>query len=340
MQDADPLRQAVHRRFDPLSGKWVLNSPHRLQRPWVGASEEPENERPPSYDPQCYLCPGNRRANGIRNPDYAGVWVFDNDFPAVLPDGEMSRHEEDPLLRLETVRGKARVICFSPDHARGLSQLDADEIAEVVRVFMEQGAELGERWAHVQLFENRGELMGCSNPHPHAQVWATAHVPDLVSAEDANQRQWLARHGQPMLQQLARRESELGERVVCANGEWIAIVPWWAQWPFETLLIPFEPCARLPELSDAAREGLADLLGRLMPALDRLFLTPFPYSMGWHGAPFTEGATNHWQVHAHIYPPLLRSASVRKFMVGYEMLAEAQRDLTSEQAAARLREVL
>ena len=330
----------VHRRHDPLGGGWVLVSPHRLDRPWSGERSEPVRDAEPSYEAGCYLCPGNVRANGQRNPQYDGVWSFANDYPALLPDREATPLRHDPLFRHEPACGEARVLCFSPDHSRRLSQMSAAEIGTVITAFAEETDRLGERWTHVQLFENRGAMMGCSNPHPHAQIWASAHVPDIVATEDANQKAYRDTHGHALLLDLVERELADGARVLVENASWAAIVPYWARWPFETLLLPRHPVRQFGEQDRTMRQGLADLLARLLPAFDRLFQTPFPYSMGWHGAPFQPGDHAHWQLHGHIYPPLLRSASVRKFMVGYEMLAEAQRDFTPETAAARIREVL
>jgi len=325
-----------HRRYNPLRGEWILVSPHRAKRPWQGEQGRAVTERPPSYDPTCYLCPGNSRANGATNPAYSGPFVFDNDFAALLADTPAPECSDDPLFRAEAASGTCRVICFSPDHARGLPSLSDAEIAAVVDCWCGQCADLGRTHANVQVFENRGEMMGCSNPHPHGQVWATRHIPTEIECEDANQRSWAG--ARPMLIELAEREAG-GPRVVVEHDEWLAIVPYWASWPFETLLLPRFAVRRLPDLKTAQRQSLAAALGELTRRYDALFDCAFPYSMGWHGAPFGEGDAGHWQLHAHFYPPLLRSATVRKFMVGYEMLAEAQRDLTPEQAAERLRAV-
>ena len=324
-----------HRRWNPLAREWVLVSPHRAKRPWQGDQACPAPREATAYAPSCYLCPGNVRANGERNPDYAGTFVFANDFAALIPDTPAP--PTDPLFGAAPASGEARVICFSPDHGRTLPELDDAARRAVVEEWCSQSAELGRRWAHVEFFENKGALMGCSSPHPHGQVWASDFVPTLVAREDLAQREWLAEHATVLLDETARREAG-GGREVDANDHWIVVVPWWAAWPFETLLIARDPVARLEELSDAARAALAWILGRLLARYDNLFNTSFPYSMGWHGAPHGCGDdTSGWRLHAHAYPPLLRSASVRKFMVGYEMLAEAQRDLTPEQAAERLR---
>ena len=325
-----------HRRYNPLSGGWVQVSPQRMGRPWQGEVSPPDSP-PPAYDPACYLCPGTPRVGGAINPAYQGVYVFDNDFPALAED-QPSAADLDPLLRAEASAGVCRVICFSPDHGKSLPLLTPEQVRAVVDVWADQTAELGERFANVQVFENKGAMMGCSNPHPHGQVWATAHVPQEITAEDAHQRAYLAEHGRALLLDVAEREAE-GERVVEANADWLAIVPFWAAWPFETLLLPRFAVQRMPQLTAGQRASLASILKALTTRYDNLFETSFPYSMGWHQAPFGMPDIDHWQLHAHFYPPLLRSASVRKFMVGYEMLAEPQRDLTPERAAEMLRAV-
>ncbi|MEO5492607.1 MAG: UDP-glucose--hexose-1-phosphate uridylyltransferase [Sphingomonas sp.] len=327
-----------HRRRNPLTGRHVLVSPQRVLRPWQGAAASPPPPRGPSHDPDCYLCPGNTRANGVVNPDYRGPYAFDNDYPALIEQPAVGA--DDPLFAREPVSGTARVLCFSPDHGATLAHLDNPALERVVDAWCDEAATLGQRFASVQVFENKGEMMGCSNPHPHGQIWASDFVPDEVAAEGAHQRAWLDEHGQSLLLETVEREAVKGERLVEANEHWLAFVPFWATWPFETLLVPRLPVARLPDLNPAARAELADIIGKLTRRYDALFAAPFPYSMGWHGAPFDGSQAPHWQLHAHFYPPLLRSATVRKFMVGYEMLAEAQRDLTPEQAAQMLREAL
>jgi UDPglucose--hexose-1-phosphate uridylyltransferase len=244
---------------------------------------------------------------------------------------------QDTLFRSSSACGEARVVCFSPDHSRTIAHLDHAAVRAVVDRWCDQSELLGRTWAHVEIFENKGAAMGCSNPHPHGQIWASDFVPSIVTTEDRRQRDWLADRGEVMLSAVAEREAAVGDRVVEADAHWLAIVPWWAAWPFEILLIARDPAARLEDLTGAARTALAETLRRLTARYDNLFETSFPYSMGWHGAPHGETDTAHWRLHAHFYPPLLRSASVRKFMVGFEMLGEAQRDLTPEQAAERLR---
>jgi UDPglucose--hexose-1-phosphate uridylyltransferase len=325
-----------HRRFNPLTGGWVQVSPQRMGRPWQGEVSPPDPP-PPSYDPACYLCPGNTRVGGEANPAYEGVYVFDNDFPALAEDAAPGS-KDDPLFRAEASVGVCRVICFSPDHGKSLPLLTHLQLRAVVDCWADQTAELGQRFANVQIFENKGAMMGCSNPHPHGQVWATAHLPQETAAEDAAQRAYFAKHGRALLLDVAEREAA-GDRLVEINDNWLAVVPFWAAWPFETLLLPRFAVQRMPQLTAGQRDSLASILKALTIRYDNLFQTSFPYSMGWHGAPFTDGESEHWQLHAHFYPPLLRSASVRKFMVGYEMMAEPQRDLSPERAAAMLRSV-
>ncbi len=333
------LLDAPHRRRNPLTGEWVLVSPQRTRRPWLGQVERPPREERPAYDPACYLCPGNTRADGRRNDDYAHTFVFDNDYPALVPAQPPEAATQEPLFHSADEPGVCRVLCFSPRHDLSLPELPLPSIRRVVDAWAEQTAELGERFAWVQVFENKGELMGASNPHPHGQIWAQATLPNEPAKEDRQQRAYWQEHGRPLLVDYAAEEAARGERVVVEEEHWLAVVPFWAVWPFETLLMPRRPVLRLPDLGDAERDGLASVLRRLLTRYDNLFQVSFPYSMGWHGAPYVAGDQQHWQLHAHFYPPLLRSATVKKFMVGYEMLAEPQRDITAEQAAERLRAV-
>ena len=330
-------RDGPHRRRNPLTGDWVLVSPQRMGRPWQGQYDRAPVPPAVAHDPDCYLCPGNARVGGAVNPDYRGVHLFDNDFPALLA-GAADWHDADPLFGASAASGVNRVLCFSPDHGASLGRLPQAARVAVIDAWCDAAADLGARYPSVQIFENRGAMMGASNPHPHGQIWATAHVPGAVAAEAAHQRDYRREQGGVLLADVAAREAG-GPRAVVETPDWLAIVPWWASWPFEVLLLPRFAVARLPDLAAARRDGLASALGELLRRYDGLFGVPFPYSMGWHGAPFGTGPAEHWQLHAHFYPPLLRSAAVRKFMVGYEMLAEAQRDLTPERAAEMLRAV-
>lgn len=332
----------AERRQNLLTGDWILVSPERLARPWQGASGTQAPAPSVSYDPGCYLCPGNLRANTDRNPHYANVFVFDNDFPALVPHIGPVERSADPLLISETESGICRVLCYSPDHSKSMSRMGTGEIRAVVDAWAAQFAELDAREdvGAVTIFENHGQMMGASNPHPHGQIWATRSVPNAFAKEDARQREYMAAHGEPLLLAYLRRELAEKLRVVCANDEFVALVPYWAEWPFETLVLPTRAVCCLDGLAEKERDGLADVLHRLTRAYDALFGVPFPYSMGFHQRASNERDAPHFVLHAHFYPPLLRSAGIRKFMVGFEMLAMPQRDLTPEAAAERLRGVL
>ena len=327
-----------HRRLNPLTGNWVLVSPHRAKRPWQGQQETPDRSIRPAHDPECYLCTGNKRITGEQNPEYTGTFVFTNDFAALTVDAPDAPASGNPLFQNGSARGTSRVVCFSPDHSKSLPELTLPAIEQVIDTWSEQTTDLGAKYPWVQVFENKGAMMGCSMPHPHGQIWANSFLPNEAATEDKHQRAYFDAHGRPLLVDYATQESGK-ERVVVETAHWIAVVPYWAAWPFETLLMPKARIGRLPDLDEAQRKDLAIALKKLTSRYDNLFTCSFPYSMGWHGAPFSEGSQEHWQLHAHFYPPLLRSATVRKFMVGYEMLAESQRDLTPEQAAERLRAV-
>jgi UDPglucose--hexose-1-phosphate uridylyltransferase len=331
-----------HRRRNLLTGEWVLVSPHRMRRPWQGQVEPRVPESRPQYDPACYLCPGNERAGGERNPPYTSTFVFDNDFAALRPlaDAQQSL-DVDGLLVARAESGVCRVICFSPRHDLSLPELSPGELRRVVEVWTEQYLELGARddVAHVQVFENKGQMMGCSNPHPHGQVWAQSSIPREPALELQRQREHFDRHHRTLLGDYLALELAHAERVVCANDGFVALVPFWAVWPFETLVISRRPVSHLGELTDAERDQLADIVKRLTTRYDNLFDISFPYSAGIHQAPTDGTAHPEWHLHLHFYPPLLRSATVRKFLVGYEMLGEPQRDLTAEAAAHRLREL-
>jgi UDPglucose--hexose-1-phosphate uridylyltransferase len=323
-----------HRRYDPLADAWVLVSPGRTRRPWQGRREAKPAADLPSFDPDCYLCPGNARAGGQRNPPYDETFVFTNDFAALRPDTTDARVEEG-LFVAQGERGTCRVLCFSPRHDLTLALMDPADVRRVIDLWAEQTSELGERWTWVQVFENRGEAMGASNPHPHGQIWAGEALPQTGAREQATQRRYAHEHGDPLLVDYACQELD-GPRVVEQTDRWLAVVPFWATWPFETMVIARRPVSRLPDLDPAARDELAAVLIRLLARYENLFEMPFPYSMGWHQAPFDGEDHAFWQLHAHFYPPLL-GESVRKFMVGYELLSETQRDITPEEAAGRLR---
>ncbi|WP_294902533.1 galactose-1-phosphate uridylyltransferase [Tatumella sp. UBA2305] len=326
-----------HRRYNPLTDQWILVSPHRAKRPWQGAQETPAVTSLPSHDPDCFLCAGNQRITGDKNPDYTGTWVFTNDFAALMTDTPEAPESDDLLMRCESARGTSRVICFSPDHSKTLPELPLESLQQIVTTWQEQTEELGKEYPWVQVFENKGAAMGCSNPHPHGQVWANSFLPNEAQREDTHQRRYYQQHGTPMLLDYVAKELADGQRTVVETEHWLAVVPWWAAWPFETLLLPKAHVLRLTDLNAEQSRDLALILKKHTSRYDNLFSCSFPYSMGWHGAPFNGEPNQHWQLHAHFYPPLLRSATVRKFMVGYEMLAETQRDLTAEQAAEKLR---
>jgi len=325
-----------HRRLNPMTGDWVLVSPHRARRPWQGQAEAPDNECRPDHDPDCYLCPGNLRVNGERNPPYSSTYVFDNDFAALKADSPGVACE-DPLFTMRSEQGCSRVICFTPDHSKTLPELSVEQLTDLVASWRDQTRELGKDYAWVQVFENKGAMMGCSNPHPHGQIWAQSQIPTLAARKQTRFEAYRRDHGNTMLADYLEREQTSGERRVCENEDWLVVVPYWAAWPFETLLLPRFDVRRLSELPEEKFAGLADILKQITSRYDNLFQVSFPYSMGWQGAPFDGADHPEWRLHAQFFPPLLRSASVRKFMVGYELFAEAQRDLTPEQAAERLR---
>lgn len=336
-----------HRRLNRLTGEWLLVSPHRTARPWQGMQESAGREQRPAYDPQCYLCPGNTRAGGAETPQYDGTFVFDNDYAALLPEIEPQADSvtdvtQAPLLTAVAERGICRVICFSPRHDISMAEMEIGAIRRVIDTWAAQTDELAAiPWVRsVQIFENRGTQMGASNPHPHGQIWANERLPNEPAKELLQQRAYHAQHGRCLLCDYLAEELRLGERIVAQNDEAVALVPFWAVWPFETMLLPRRHCAALPQADAAQRDGIAALLRQLTRGYDALFDISFPYSMGWHQQPTNSADEPGWHLHAHFYPPLLRSATVRKHMVGYEMFSQPQRDFTPEAAAVRLRELM
>jgi UDPglucose--hexose-1-phosphate uridylyltransferase len=333
-------KEQPHRRFNPLTREWLLVSPQRTQRPWQGQVEKTVEPPRLHYDPTCYLCPGNTRHGGVRNPAYTSTFIFDNDFAALRPDTAPAAIDERGLLVARTERGICRVVCFSPDHSLTLARMSVTEIRQVIDVWAAQYQELGDLpfINSVQIFENRGEMMGASNPHPHCQIWANESLPNEHAKEQASQHEYLTQHGSCLLCDYQALELASAERLVCDNDWFSVVTTFWAVWPFEVMLISKVHAASIAELSSAARDGLASILKRITTRYDNLFQIPFPYTMGFHQKPTDGAAHDEWHLHAHFYPPLLRSATVKKFMVGYEMLAMPQRDITPEMAAARLRE--
>lgn len=335
------LKEQSHRRFNPLAREWVLVSPHRTKRPWQGAVESNAKHQRARYDPSCYLCPGNQRAGGASNPQYDSTFVFENDFASLKKDSPLGIADVGGkgLLVAEGEQGICRVMCFSPRHDLTLSSMSVGEIGNVVRAWIEQTKELSAipGMSHVQIFENRGEMMGASNPHPHCQIWATSSIPQTPMRELQSQKEYHQKQGQCMLCDYLDLEQAENERLVCGNDDFIALVPFWAIWPFEILLISRRHRGSLPELNAAEAGSLSTILKQIVSTYDHVFDAPFPYSMGFHQAPCDGIPHPEWHFHAHFYPPLLRSATVRKFMVGFEMLGTPQRDITPESAADKLR---
>ncbi len=325
-----------HRRLNPLTGEWVLVSPQRNKRPWVGRVEKRKDVISKIHDKGCYLCPGNVRANGKVNPDYNDTFVFTNDYAALLPDGPDFEFNEEGMCISKSVKGTSRVICFSPRHDITMAEMDSEGIRNVISVWIDQLNDLGKEFIWVQIFENKGDIMGCSNPHPHGQIWALDTLPNEIQKEKTNQQNYFKNNNSVLLLDYLNHELKNNQRIILENNDWVSLVPYWALWPYETMILPKRHIKRLNELTPDERESLAEILRVNLIKYDNLFETSFPYTMGWHGAPNESADYSYWQLHLHFYPPLLRSASVKKFMVGYELLSEAQRDITAEQAAEAL----
>ncbi len=328
-----------HRRLNLLTGDWVLVSPQRSQRPWQGQVEAKHDDDLPSYDPTCYLCPGNERAGGVKNPQYEGTFVFTNDFSALVPDESKDSKRSQGLFCAKPETGYCKVICFSPRHDLSIPEMTLEGVDQVIQTWAKESGALYNIPAikYVQVFENKGAIMGCSNPHPHSQIWSQSNLPNEIVKERRTQKSYFAKNNQPLLLDYLDQELASNERVILGNKHFTALVPFWAEWPFETIVIAHRAVPVLSELTAAEKTSLADVYRRLTIRYDNLFKTSFPYSMGFHQAPKDKTEHPEWVLHAHFYPPLLRSATIRKFMVGYELLAMPQRDITPESAAERLR---
>ena len=327
-----------HRRKNILTGEWVLVSPHRTKRPWQGKKDKPQEVERLAYDPNCYLCPGNERAGGAKNPNYTGTYSFQNDFAALLEGPEESFKEG--LLEAESESGICKVICYSPNHSLTLPLMEECDIVEVITLWQKEYSDLGSdpNINHVQIFENKGAIMGCSNPHPHGQIWAQRSIPQEVEKKVVRQKSYWEQNNSSLLGDYLQQELNAKERIVLENESFVALVPYWAVWPFETMIVPKRHITSILELLQQEVSDYASILKALTTIYDNLFETSFPYSSGIHQSP-TDGKDNsHWHMHMSFYPPLLRSAEVKKFMVGYEMFANPQRDITAEQAAHRLRD--
>jgi UDPglucose--hexose-1-phosphate uridylyltransferase len=334
------LNEDSHRRFNPLIGEWTIVSPHRTKRPWQGQTEDADRAPLTEYDPECYLCPGNKRASDKVNPTYAGVFIFENDFAALWPDGPDGRLNTNGLLVAERERHfpSSRFRRTTLRLWRGwTSPCQRPGRFEWALQYRQLGGL--DFIDHVQIFENRGEMMGASNPHPHCQIWASEHIPNEPAKELRAQREYKEKNGTCLLCDYCELETKKGERLVCENEYFAAIVPFWAVYPFEVMIVGKNHHTSIDELEDDERSAFASMLKRVTTRYENLFVTPFPYSMGFHQRP-TDGADYEYvHFHTHFYPPLLRSATVRKFLVGFEILGSPQRDITPEFAAAKLREL-
>jgi len=329
------LENHPHRRYNPLTGEWVQVSPHRTKRPWQGKQERVAEEEKPQYDPKCYLCPGNSRAGDAQNQEYKSTYVFDNDFSALLPDTPNEEFNKNDLLIAQGEKGICRVICFTPRHDLTLPEMEHTQIREVVDLWVKEYEELGSRdyINYVQIFENKGEIMGCSNPHPHGQIWAQQTIPEEPKKELIQQKEYYSKHGRTLLSDYLELEVQEDERIVAQNDHFAVAVPFWAFWPFETMVISRRPFARFTDMTDEEKDGLADIIKQITVKYDNIFEISFPYSAGFHPAPTDAKEHPEWHFHMHFYPPLLRSATVKKFRVGYEMLGNQQRDITPKASA-------
>ena len=329
----------THRRFNPLTGDWVLVSPHRANRPWLGKKENISRDRRHRYDPKCYLCPGNERAKGLKNPNYTDVYTFKNDFSSLVPRETEGSYTDGELFNAESEKGLCKVVCFSPRHDLTIPEMKMKDIRKVIDVWCSEYQEMGrlDFINHIQIFENKGDIMGCSNPHPHGQIWGQTSIPDEPAKEIKMQHAYLQKHGRPLLSDYLEKELHFGERILTENNDFAALIPFWAVWPFESMIISKRNIQNILQLTHKEKAAFADIYKKLTVMYDNLFETSFPYSAGIHQSP-TDGSDHpEWHLHMHFYPPLLRSATIKKFMVGYEMLANAQRDITPEQSAERLR---
>jgi UDPglucose--hexose-1-phosphate uridylyltransferase len=335
------LEDHPHKRFNPLTGEWVLVSPHRAKRPWQGQVEKASPDNRPEYDPKCYLCPTNERIGGKTNPDYNKPYSFVNDFSALLSDTPVGEANDGELFKADSVSGICKVICFSPKHNMTIPEMELESIKDVVDLWQKEYLELGakENINYIQIFENKGAVMGCSNPHPHGQIWSTSNIPMEQEKESRNQLAYYSKHNKTLLQDYLEKEIEKKDRVLVSNDHFVALVPFWAVWPFEAIVISRKPMASIAQFNEEEKLALADIYKKLTTMYDNLFEVSFPYSAGIHQAPTDGEEHSEWHFHMHFYPPLLRSASVKKFMVGYEMLANPQRDITSETSARMLREL-
>jgi UDPglucose--hexose-1-phosphate uridylyltransferase len=335
------LKEHSHTRLNILTGDWILVSPHRMKRPWQGKVEELPKDDRPIYDLNCNLCPTNKRSDGTVNPDYEDTFVFTNDFSALLSETPQGEINEGDLLVAKSESGICRVICFSPDHSLTLPLMDEGAIVKVIELWQKEFEELASNPSikYIQIFENKGDVMGCSNPHPHGQIWASSSIPLELAKETTQQKMYFEKHNKSLLSNYLDLELKRKERIVLENEHFVALVPFWAVWPYETMLVSKRHLQNVLQFTKDEKKSLSSILKKLTTKYDNLFNISFPYSAGMHQMPVNDGAHEEWHWHMHFYPPLLRSATVKKFMVGYEMLANPQRDITPEAAAATLQDL-